>query len=104
MPDWLRLVLAVFACYRLSELITIDDGPGDMFLRLRAWFGAYNLGEDGQPSTSIGRVIICQYCVGIWIAAALSFLFPVSLMTPLYWFAIAGGQAFLQSVGGRNGQ
>lgn len=102
MPDWLRFVLAAFACFRLAELIAVDDGLGDILLMIRAKFGAYDLCEDGRPETSIGRAIICPYCIGIWIAAALAILlFPLGLMTSVYWLAIAGGQAFLQRVGGR---
>jgi hypothetical protein len=101
-PDWFRFVIAVFACYRLAELITVDDGPGDILLTIRAKLGGYDLDESGRPETSLGRGIICPYCVAIWIALGLAMiLFPVGPMILVWWLAIAGGQAFLQGVGGR---
>lgn len=102
MSEITRLVIAALVCFRLSELITVDDGPNDMLLKMRARLGAYYIGADGKPVTSLGRGIICAYCVGIWIAALLALmLFPIGFMTPVYWLAIAGGQALLQSIGGR---
>lgn len=102
MPDWLVFILASFATFRLAELVAVDDGPGDVLLWMRARLGAYDLGEDGQPETSIGRMVICPYCLGIYFAGLLTLtLWPISILTPLYWLAIAGGQAFLQHVGGR---
>ena len=104
MPDWLLFVMACFACYRLAELVAVDDGPGDVLLRMRAWLGAYDLDEDGKPRTSIGRGIICPYCIGIWLAFGFAFVvapLPVDWHLILWWLAIAGGQAFLQCVGGR---
>lgn len=102
MPEWFLFILAVFACFRLAELIAIDDGPDDRLLWLRAKLGAFDLGDDGRPETSIGRGIICPYCIGVWLAffAAL-IIAPFDWRLILYWLAIAGGQAFLQSIGGR---
>lgn len=102
MPEIVRFAIAVLACYRIAQLVTLDDGPGDCLLTARATLGGYDLGEDGRPETSLGRGIICPHCVGVWVAAVLAVtLFPLGLMTPVYWLAIAGGQSFLQSVGGR---
>ena len=102
MSDLLAFVLSSFACFRLAELIAVDDGPGDIMIKVRAWFGAYDLDDDGEPKTSIGRGIICPYCIGIWLAFFLAFaVAPLDWRMLLWWFAIAGGQAFLQGIGGR---
>lgn len=102
MLDLLRFVLASFACYRLAELVTVDDGPGDVLLQIRARLGAYDLDDDGRPATSLGRAIICPYCVGIWLAFFIAFAVgPLDWQLLLWWLAIAGGQAFLQGIGGR---
>ena len=100
MSDWFVFVLACLACFRLSELITVDDGPGDILVRMRAWLGAYDLDENGHPKTSMGRGIICAWCCGIWIAAILALILaPSQPMIVLWWLAIAGGQALLQHFG-----
>ena len=102
MDELARLVIASLVCFRLSELITVDDGPGNVLVWMRAKLGGYDLGDDGQPETSLGRGIICPYCVSIWIAAGLAvLLFPVGPMIVVYWLAIAGGQALLQGIAGR---
>ena len=100
MADLLAFVLASFACFRLAELITVDDGPGDALKFARAWLGAYDLDDDGQPKTSLGRGIICPYCVGIWLAFFIAFaIAPLDWRLLLWWFAIAGGASFLQHFG-----
>lgn len=71
----LDLVLLALADYRLARLIAVDDGPFDIFFRLRAWLGAYDLDETGQPATSAGRGISCPHCVGIYAALLLWILF-----------------------------
>jgi len=100
--DVMRFVLAVFACYRLAELVAVDDGPGDIFKKARTIMGAYYRDEYGDPESSLGKLASCPYCVGVYFAAGLALiLFPIGWGTLLYWAAIAGGQAFLQNVGGR---
>lgn len=104
MPEWFHFVLASFACFRIAELIAVDDGPGDVLLWIRAKLGAYDLGEDGRPETSIARAVICPYCIGIWLAFFLAFAVmpaPIDWRLLLWWLAIAGGQALLQRIGGR---
>lgn len=107
MHDLVLLIVASFACYRLSELVTVDDGPFDVFKTARKLMGAYYLDEDGEPESNLGRLAICPYCTGIWFALLLALVIwqPLSiealLTTLFYWLAIAGGQAFLQNVGGR---
>lgn len=98
----IEFILACFAVFRLAELIAVDDGPGDMLLWMRAELGAYNIGEDGRPDTSIGRFIICPWCIGIWLSALTAMaIAPSKKRMGLWWFAIAGGAAFLQRIGGR---
>lgn len=97
--DPLRLILAMLACYRLSRLLAWEEGPLGMFEALRGMMGAGATGLDGQPVTLLGRLAICPYCWGVWIAWALSFLvlypsFPADAV--LLTFGIAGAQAYLQ--------
>lgn len=98
----LDLVIAVFAVYRVAELIAIDEGPGDACLRLRVAVGCYDLDENGRIKTSVGRLLACPYCIGIYLALVAALIVaPHDWRVLLYWFGIAGAQAFLQTVGGR---
>ncbi len=99
MPDLLRWLLAALACYRLAQLMALDDGPGDIFRELRLWAGCHEYGPDGRPKTGLGRLLGCPYCVGVWLAlpcAALA-LRPCPLGDiALAILGLAGAQAWLQ--------
>lgn len=74
MSEAVRWILAAFAVYRLSALVAYDDGPGDVFLKLRGRLGAYQYGEDSRPARGVGRLVSCPHCLGIWFAAAVAAL------------------------------
>jgi hypothetical protein len=61
---WPRLVLAALACWRLTHLISAEDGPFDILLKLRQRLG------DGM----LGKLMDCPYCVSIWVAMPLALL------------------------------
>ena len=96
-----ELVVASLACYRVAQLLVFDEGPFCLFDRIRIKVGRYDYGENGEPQTELGRLLSCPYCVGLWIAIPLALiLFPETIIEfILYWFAIAGGQAFLETIG-----
>ena len=63
----------------------------------------YDYGEDSRPKTSLGRLMGCPYCLGVWFALVIIVLLVIP--TPagdlvLAWWGLAGAQAFLASVGG----
>lgn len=96
-----RLFLAAFAAYRLSELFSIDDGPFYVFRRLRRWFGQMAAGESVTSIRySLAQLFECPFCIGVWFAAILTI--PVMLPTVytdaiLIWLAIAGFQTMLET-------
>lgn len=99
MPDWFNLLLLTLACYRLAQLVAVDEGPFGIFFGLRDRLGAYDFRPDGQAKTNIGRGISCPYCVGIWFALPLAVAkVGLSVDAILWGLAIAGGQAFLWSL------
>jgi len=102
MNEFFLLAIAAFACFRGGELIVKDDGPFDCFLKFRMAVGAHTLGPDNRPASVLGKLFSCPYCVGVWLALACAVvLAPLDWHLVLYWLAIAGGQAFLQTIGGR---
>lgn len=98
LDSFLLLVVSAFAVYRIAELLAIDE----IVLPVRERLGVYDLGENGKPKTFIGKLLECPYCLGIWLAFPCALWLDHTLTMPLTWFAIAGGQAFLQTIGGRN--
>jgi len=72
--EWLRLSMLVLAIFRLSELFAIDDGPFDIFLRLRSWLNKAPF----EPITlrrTLADGLACRHCNGVWFAF---------LLVPLY--------------------
>jgi len=100
LPDWVRLLLAGLATYRVARLIAIDEGPFSVFQRLRDVAGTYDLGENGQPVSGLGRGLGCPYCVGLYVAvlAAAAVAFPSWLGDlVMLWLGLAGAAAYLQA-------
>lgn len=94
----LNLLRNGLACYRLARLLATEDGPADVFIKLRSAAGVYDFGADGRPATPLGRLLECPYCLGMWIALALA-IFPESRVKRVVvdGLAIAGMQTALQS-------
>ena len=85
----MALLLIGLATYRLARLLVVDDGPGDCFLRLRAWAGCYEYGPDGRAWTDLGRALNCQHCTSLYVSAvavALWLVWPWALV----WLAGLG--------------
>lgn len=100
----LRFLMYALALYRLTALVVHDEGPGDIFLRLRDSLGAYNYGADGRPETWHGRLISCPYCVGVYLGS-LGFVLLLLNLEPVNWFmawwAMLGLMAWLEGSSGR---
>jgi len=84
---WLRLLLAVLACWRVTHLLALEDGPWDAVVRFRARLG----------SGLLGRLMDCFYCLSVWVAAPLAFFVargPAELLVA--WLAISGAACLLE--------
>lgn len=91
------LLLIGLATYRLARLLVYEDGPGDVVLRLRAWAGCYDYGEDGRPVSSLGRALTCVHCSGVYLGSG---LFALFLFAPVvvFWLAALGLASLLFEV------
>ena len=76
------LLVVCLAVWRITHLLWGEDGPGDIFVRLRR----------GAGNGFFGRVLDCFNCLSLWIAA------PVAWFTAngwfervLFWLALSGG-------------
>lgn len=79
MTPW-QFALVTLAVYRVSRMITIEDGPFDMFARIR---GAI----DPNQKTWIGRGLNCVLCVSFWIAGLAALIVGASWIE---WLAMSG--------------
>lgn len=73
----LDIVIVALAGYWSAYVIANLDGPFDIFHLLRMRFQAYDLGHDGLPQTSMGKLLTCPVCLGFY--TCLVFLLLVSL-------------------------
>lgn len=80
---WLELALAIFAVYRLSHMIALEEGPMGLF--------AFIQEKTSKQSNWFERGMNCVLCLSWWIAAVPSlFLAKSGVQFILYWFGIAG--------------
>jgi hypothetical protein len=87
---WLRLLLAVLACWRVSHLLAREDGPWDVLARVRAALG----------HGMLGRMMDCFYCLSVWVAAPLAlFVSPAWVERGVAWMAVSGGACLLERIG-----
>jgi hypothetical protein len=88
----LMLILLALAVYRVSHMITREDGPFDLFSTWRDYVGQANW---------IGRGLHCILCVSYWLSTAAFFwtFETVGILAALiYWHAVAGCVLILQKL------
>ena len=100
----MRLLLAMFAVYRLAILLSEDDGPMFIFKRLRDFTG-YKAGAQMLRGSeyggwiSLNEGLACVFCVGLYMSplcAALVIYPTFAGDIFLLIFALAGAQSLLQ--------
>lgn len=102
----LEIVIAVMTTYRVAQLIVVDDGPYGVFDRVRRWLGRKGAQAQRDEKWTIWRnlaeLVHCPYCVGVWIAAGVTWALGPADATEfiVIALAIAGGQAFLEAMNG----
>ena len=81
-----RFLLAALATWRLAFMLVREDGPREIFARLRKRLGA----------GFFGKLLSCVKCVGVWVAFPLAFFVGgrwVELV--VVWLALAGVVALI---------
>jgi hypothetical protein len=88
--DWLRLVLAVLATWRVAHLLTAEDGPFGAVAALRSRLGL----------SFAGGMMDCFGCMSLWVA--LPFAFYVAERPPdllMAWLGLSGAAFLLERAG-----
>lgn len=57
------LILGILAVWRITHLLNAEDGPWDLFVRLRRLVG----------DSFWGSLLDCFYCLSLWIAAPVAY-------------------------------
>ena len=81
------LFAGILATWRLTHLVTAEDGPWNIVARLRRLAGSGMLGE----------MMDCFYCSSVWVAAPFA-LWVASdwLSRVVAWLALSGGAILLE--------
>jgi hypothetical protein len=89
---WVKFVLAVLATWRVTHLLSSEDGPADLVARFRELLGR----------GLAGRLMDCFNCLSLWVAAAAAlFVSRQPLVWLFAWLAISGASCLLERLGGQ---
>ena len=90
-PDFIvQFLLAALAVWRVTHLLALEDGPGDLIVKLRALLG----------DSFAGRLMDCFLCLSLWIAAPAALLVTrAAIEWLLVWLALSGAACLLERLG-----
>lgn len=88
-----RFLLAVLAVWRVTHLLSKEDGPWQAVSRLRRGLG----------QGFAGRLLSCFYCLSVWIAVPFAFFVPgTALERIVVWLALSGAAVLLERATGES--
>lgn len=80
-------LLAALAVYRLSRMLSDEEGPFEVFTWLRTL---------GKPDSWIGRGLACIICLSVWVALPFALWIDASSDWWLTWLALSGVTVILR--------
>lgn len=97
--NMMEVLLLCLATFRITRIITKEDGPFELFFKFRRYLGQQAAIQDEYTAVrqTTAELFNCPHCLGVWIAGIL-YLFRKPLKPILYIFTIAAGQSFFQSL------
>jgi hypothetical protein len=92
---WVYFALGVLATWRVTHLLVAEDGPWDLFARLRRRLG----------KSMLGKLLDCFYCFSLWVSAVFCvFLAQTPKDAFLLWLSLSAAAILLENVSARLGQ
>jgi hypothetical protein len=83
----LRFVIAILATWRLTHLLSKEDGPWNIIVRIRRRLG----------QRFWGKLMDCFKCLSVWVAVPFAFFVGGSIIEIIVsWLAISGGAILLE--------
>jgi len=84
----LEFVVLALATWRITSLISEEEGPGKLLLRLRHMLGV-EYDEHSYPvgRNELARMVICGWCLSVWVGLAWT-LFYVLAAPIAFWCAL----------------
>lgn len=87
----LNLALAILGTYRAAAMISREEGPFEVFIRVREM--SLRRDERGGKETWLTRGLNCPLCISFWLALVFARL--AGRADLLTWFGIAGATMVL---------
>src|SRR5271169_4911345 len=87
--EFYGLILGILATWRITHLLSAEDGPADVLVRMRRAIG------DGFW----GDLLDCFYCLSLWVALPFCVVLGAGFKERcLLWVAISGGAILLERI------
>src|ERR1700722_14162637 len=82
-----RFVLAILAVWRVSHMLSREDGPWDVLVRFRRALG----------TGMLSKLVACFYCLSVWVALPFAWFLNGNVTeTFVGWLALSGGAVLLE--------
>lgn len=99
MINMMEVIYLILATFRISKILTREDGPYGWFAFMRRELGQRATIQDKHQKTreTLAELVNCPHCIGVWVAGFL-YIFRKPLKPIIAIFMIAGLQSFIQSI------
>lgn len=85
--NFLNFAINCLAIWRLSHLLSQENGPFNLSQRLRKYAGV----------GFFGSLLSCFYCCSVWLAIPFALLFDINyLQKGILWMALSGGACIIE--------
>lgn len=98
------IVIAIFATYRITLLLSAEKGPADIFGKIRSRMGVkYDQYSNAYGTNWLSEGVLCPYCLSVWVGIGVAlFIFAAGyfnienvVIYILLPFALSGASVFL---------
>ena len=84
MPKPWEMIVLGLAVWRVASIISNEEGPFDIFGRLRLWAGEYEVNNIRSATTWYGKGLTCIFCVSVWFGFLFFGLYMLNASLGLY--------------------
>ncbi len=91
----MTLLVLILATWRLSSLLVSEDGPADVFAKIRMKAGVrYDEYSNAYGTNVVSQALTCVWCTSVWVGLFWAILYLVSVDVSFYMalpFGLSGG-------------